>query len=348
MMHDRSVPPLLKIITYIIFFLFLFFQVTYVKAFDTARNLLSNYTLIKKYSNPEEYNNKIIYISSGKPIYQSYYDSDFNMRFKMILIRKTVRHCIVKESRRDDGHREETHEWVSYQEFSRYYYFEKKTAFTDYEKYFDFKIGNYTIVSNTFKNLGSTDYIPPKIEIDRFLKSRASLDLIYLGEGYFFDRHFPDHRNLYTRLHSCRNQDTYVKFEIYNPKKVSVFGLVIDGKIFHADFLKYDFSVIFNGKISPNQFVADSVFRERTKTIVSGILVIIFLIVLFFHYHRSFFSILSLSFLILITFNIRSYYMSNFPIKFKYVIFYSVFALVIAAFYFNRQISQLISIFLMS
>lgn len=345
MLHAKPVPIFLKVLTYFLFILFLIFQATYVKVVDTAQNLLTNYTFIKKYSNPSDYNNSIIFISSGKPIYQSYLDLDFNLYFRTILIRKSVMYCVVKETRRDDGHREETHEWVKYQDHSNYY---QTPTYSPYEKYFDFKIGNYNVYSSTFNNIETSVYIPSKNDITRFSKSPASRELVYLGDGYFFDRNFPDHRDLYIRVHNCRNQDSYVKFDVYNPKKVSVFGLLKDGNISHVDFFKYDLSVIYNDKISPNRFVADNVSKERIKAISIGIVVIIDLIILFVYYHRSIYSLIAISFLIIASIQIRAYYVNSFPIEFKYIFFYSVFGLIVILIYYCKQISLIVNILLIS
>lgn len=347
MLHERSVPVFLKILTYFIFFLFLLFQSTYVKAFDTAQNLSSNYTFVKKYSNPSDYNNNIIFISSRKPIYQSYLDPNFNIKFNAILIRKIIQYCVVKETRRDDGHREETHEWVKYKDYSDYNQ-DYTSTFKPYEKYFNFKIGNYMVISNTFNNIEPRSFIPTDFDIKSFSKSQASLKLTYLGDGYFFDRNFPDHRDLYTRLHNCRNQDTYIKFDVFNPQKVSVLGLLNNGNITHVDFFKYDFSVIYDDKISPNSFIAENVSKERIKMISSGIFIILILIILLFYYHRSYFSLMAISFLIITSTLIRAYYITKFPIKFKYMFLYSIFGLVVILLYFYRQISQIVDILLIS
>lgn len=348
MLNQERVPLIIKIITYILIYKFLYFQITYIKAFDTATCLLSNYSLIKKLSNSSNYNGKIIFVSSGKQIYQNYLDQYFYISFNTIFIKKVVRYCVVRDNKREDGSHDLTHEWVQYQDFSNYYEFRQNPLFSSYEKYFDFQIGNYIVNASSFNIIKTDRYVLSTDDIDSFSKSPASSKLTYLGDGYFFDSNFPDHRDLYTRLHNCRNSDSYIIFEVYNPLKVSIFGLLNNGIISHADFLKYDFSVIYDGKIAPNQFIADSISKERTKTIVTGILIIIILIIIFIYYNQPLFSIFIISFLILASIQIRAYYFSNFPIRFKYMLFYSICGIVFILFLFGRDFLYLLNILLLS
>lgn len=290
-------PSIFKLALYILIILFAFFQGSYVKSVYTSQKQLNNFSYIKKNSNPQEYNNKIIYISSKNPKYETYFEPDFNISFKTAFIRKVVKQCVLTSVKTDDYELG----WKTYKNKDL-----SSSVFNGYEKYFDFKIGNYTVISKSFKKyFKPTCYILSKRDVDNFVSSFAVVDLKYRGDGYFFIRYFENNKNLYKRISDCTLGDMYVFFETYEFEEVSLFGFLNDSKIYHLNSLKYDFSNIYNEKVLPNEMMSKFIRKEKKKTTYSGIALLVILILLYTYFNQTTFSICTLSFIV--TYSIYNY-----------------------------------------
>lgn len=299
----------IKIGVFFTFIYFWFFIFEFFNAIKTAKILESNYYWIKKKSKTSDYKDKIIFLASSKHKLQKYHDSNFGLTFQSIIIRKRAYCCYV--SRSDDS--SDDNYWYETDNTSPAYPYRENSSYRQYTQYLDFTIGNYIVNSGSFNNIETTKYILSENEIDSFSKSPASKDFIYLGDGYFFDKHFSNNKNLFRRFHFCSDKDLYVAFEIYNPKSISILGIVNDGIISHIDFLGYDYSKIYDKKMKPDQIFFDTIFQEKSRIFIT-LLVIIFLLFLLNHYQTSF-AIFSVIFLTLTVLFECSCILDNFPIK---------------------------------
>lgn len=302
-------------------------QFSYNISLNSCQCLLKNYTKVSKYSNPNDYEGKIVFISSNKPEYQSLYNKQFNLEFKAAYVKPIISRCRTSFSR--NNHIENT--WSSIFSFAN-------------ASYSSFKIGNYTIDTETFTDLQLLlqRFIPSEEEIKKFEKSKASEKYYYLSQGYFFDKSFPS-ASLREKLSDCTLNDKMVEFNVMNPNTISILGVIKGGKIKYFKYYTIDFSCIFDEKISLNEFVNNFTSDKKKQVYFLGSIVIIQLILLFF-FNRIYFSILSLIFIIISTLNIKAYCLQSFPISFK-ILFSTTITIVLSLlFLFSDKVPLLIDI----
>lgn len=333
MNEDKLDSLSFKLLIYVVLYLIICSQIKYSKAISTAFSLNLNFSIIKKHYDSSYYNNNIIYLSSGKPIFQNYFEKDFNLCFNSILIKKTVKHCTPVKMPGLNDRMEKVNRWVEKNDLHN-----NNPSFAPYSKYLMFSVGNYIINSSTFNNIEPYEYILSDDEIYNFSKSSASSDLIYLGSGYFFDKNFHGtYKSLEYRRDFCKVNDRMVKFEIYNPKNVSILGFLNDNIISRINFFEYqNLSKILDKKMNHTQYIYDAINIERKDLVLYEVILIIMLIYVSISYHNYVFLFSYLSLRIYISMIIKSYFYSK-PTDINTFIFYTFMILTVMIYFFDKN-----------
>ena len=240
---------LFKILIYVFLFSSILMQFSYNISLNLCQCLLKNYTKLNKYSDPKDYEGKIVFISSNKPVYHSLHNKQFNLSFKAACSKQIISHCLPSYNRNIGIE----YEWSSFNSFTNI-------------SYAPFDIGNFTIDTKSFSNqqLEFQTFIPSDEEIIKFEKSAAAKKYYYLKNGYFFDKSFPS-TNLKHKLYDCTPNDKMIEFKIFNSDSISVLGVVDKGIIKYFNYYSIDFSGIFERKILLNELVDNFLLSKKKQ-----------------------------------------------------------------------------------
>lgn len=321
-----------KILIYVFLLASVFIHFTYNSSLNSCQCLLKNYTKINKFSNPNDYEGKIVFISSSKPKYQIIYNKEFNMNFTAAFVQKNVKRCRLVSGR--NNHVDS--EWLP-------------AISKDNSVYSSFQIGNFSIDTESFDNsmLQLQAFIPSEEMINNFNKSSAAENYYYLDRGYFFDKSFPQ-KSLKRRLSDCTLHDKFVKFKIMNYNSLSILGVVENGEIKYFNYYSIDFSGIFNGKISLNEYVSNLMKNLKKQVYFLGFAAVLILIILVCICDRINFAIFAVAFMIVSIVNIKAFCLYYFPIRFKPMFATTISILMSLLFFYSNRIPEIINVLLLN